>query len=104
MNRDTNGATVAKRIAFELRPLATYLDDHDAGRVPVNAGGYRAASQQAKVLLAPHLDNLHVQQLCVKSQALHEIFGNLLTEQKPEMARALEGALEEARLSAHWLQ
>jgi hypothetical protein len=104
MNNFTKDASVAKRVAMELRPLATYLDDHDAGRVPVNAGSYQAASQKAKILLAPHLENTHIQQLCVKSQALHEIFGNLLMEQKPEMAQDLERALEEMRLSPYWLQ
>jgi hypothetical protein len=104
MNKSTNSAAVARRAALELRPLATYLDGHDAGRVPVNAGGYQAAFQKARILLAPHLENSHVQQLCVKSQALREIFGNLLMEQKPEMAQDLERALEEAKLSAYWLQ
>lgn len=104
MNNDANSAAVARRAALELLPLAAYLDDHDAGRVPANACGYQAASQKAKILLAPHLENLHVQQLCVKSQALHEIFGNLLMEQKPEMAQELERALEEVGLSGYWLQ
>jgi hypothetical protein len=40
----------------------------------------------------------------VKSQALHEIFGNLLMEQKPVMAQDLKRALEEMRLSPYWLQ
>jgi len=104
MNSVTKGAAVAKRAALELRSLATYLDDHDAGRLPVNARGYQAASQKVKVLLAPYLKNYEVQQLCVKSQALHEIFGNLLTEQKPEMAPNLERALADAGLSAYWLR
>ena len=103
MKKNSSSSAVAKRAALELGPLAAYLDEHDAGRVPVNAVCYQGASQRAKILLAPHLDNPHVHQLCVKSQALHEIFGNLLMEQKPEMARDLERALEEAKLSAYWL-
>jgi len=104
MNNFTKDASVAKRAAVELRALATYLDDHDAGRLPVNACGYQAASHKVKLLLATHLKNYEVRQLCVKSQALHEIFGNLLTELEPEMAPDLVRALAEAGLSAYWLQ
>ena len=104
MNKDANSAAIANWAALELRPLARYLDDHDAGRVPANACGYQAASEKVRILLSPHLENAHIQQLCLKSQALHEIFGNLLMEQKPEMAHELERALDEAKVSAHWLQ
>ena len=103
MGKVTNDEVVAKRAALELRPLANYLDDHDAGRVPANAASYQAASQRVRLLLAPHVANPHVQQLCHKSQSLHEILGNLLIEQQAELALDLECALEEAKLTAYWL-
>ena len=34
MNILTINEVLANRAALELRPLGTYLDDHDAGRVP----------------------------------------------------------------------
>jgi hypothetical protein len=100
----TLNEVLANRAALELRPLAAYLDDHDAGRVPANAGSYQAASQKVRILLAPHLANPHVRQLCHKSQSLYEILGNLLIEQEPELAMQMEYALEEAKLSAYWLR
>ena len=84
--------------------MARYFDDHDARRLPMNARRYQAASRKVKLLLAPHLKNYEVRQLRVKSQALHEIFGNILNEQKPEMAPDLERVLVEAGVSAYWLQ
>ena len=104
MNKVTISEVVAKRAALELRFLAAYLDDHDAGRVPANAGIYQVASQKIKVLLAPHMANPYIQRLCHKSQSLHEILGNLLIELEPEMARDLRCALEEAKIAAHWRQ
>jgi hypothetical protein len=104
MNQVTNSEAVARRAAVELRPLAAYLDDHDAGRMPANAAGYQAASQKVRLLLAPHLANPHVRQLCHKSQSLYEILGNLLIEQEPGLALEMECALEEAKLTAYWLQ
>jgi hypothetical protein len=100
----TVNEVLANRAALELRPLAAYLDDHDAGRVPANAGSYQAASQKIRILLAPHLANPHVRQLCHKSQSLYELMGNLLIEKEPELALQMECALEEAKLSAYWLR
>lgn len=104
MNKGTISEVVAKRAVLELRLLAAYLDDHDAGRVPANAGIYQVASQKAKVLLAPNMANPHIQRLCHKSQSLHEILGNLLIELEPDMASDLRCALEEAKITAYWLQ
>jgi hypothetical protein len=104
MDKGTNSDVVAKRAALELRPLAAYLDDHDAGRVPANAEIYQIASQKVKVLLAPHIANPDIQRLCHKSQSLHEILGNILIELEPGMAQDLARALEEAKVTAYWLQ
>ena len=104
MNKGTVSEVAAKRAGLELMPLAAYLDDHDAGRVPANAGIYQVASQKVKELLAPNMANPHIQRLCHKSHSLHEILGNLRIELEPDMASDLERALEEARLSAYWLQ
>jgi len=100
----TINEVLANRAALELRPLAAYLDDHDAGRVPANASSYQATSQKIRILLAPHLANPYVRQLCHKSQSLYELLGNLLIEQEPELALQMECALEEAKLTAHWLR
>jgi len=104
MNKGTVSEVAAKRAGLELMPLAAYLDDHDAGRVPANAGIYQVASQKIKVLLAPHVANPYIQRLCHKSQSLHEILGNLLIELEPDMARDLSCALEEAKITACWRQ
>lgn len=104
MNKGTIREIAAKRAALELMPLAAYLDDHDAGRVPANAGIYQVASQKVKVLLAPHMADPQIHRLCHKSQSLHEILGNLLIELEPDMARDLRRALEEAKITACWLQ
>ena len=104
MSKITNNDADAERTALELKLFAAYLDDHDAGRVPANAASYQAVSQKVKLLLAPHVANPHVQQLCHKSQSLHEILGNLLVEQEPDLALDLECALEEKKLTAYWLQ
>lgn len=104
MNKITVNEIRANRAALELRPLAAYLDDHDAGRVPANALGYQSAAQKVRILLAPHLANPYVRQLCHKSQALYEILGNLLIEQDPELALQMECALEEVKLTPYWLR
>jgi hypothetical protein len=104
VNIVTLNEIIANRAALELRPLGSYLDDHDAGRVPANARCYQSASQKVKILLAPHLANPHVRQLCHKSQSLYEILGNLLIEQDSALALEMECALEEAKLTAYWLQ
>ena len=104
MNILTLNEVLANRAALELRPLGTYLDDHDAGRVPANARSYQAASQKVRILLAPHLANPYVRHLCHKSQSLYEILGNLLIEQEPGLALQMECALEEVKLTAYWLQ
>jgi hypothetical protein len=104
MNIVTLNEVLANRAALELRPLATYLDDHDAGRVPANASCYQSASEKIRILLGPHLANPHVRQLCHKSQSLYEILGNLLIEQDPALALEMECALEEVKLTAYWLQ
>jgi len=104
MSKITNNEVVAERVALKLRLLAAYLDDHDAGRVPANAGIYQVASQEVKELLAPNMAYPHIQQLCRKSQSLYEILGNLRVEQEPDLALDLECALEEVKLTAYWLQ
>jgi hypothetical protein len=104
MHKRSISEAAAKRASLELRSLAVYLDDHDAGRMPVNAGIYQLVSQRVKVLLAPHMTNPRIQRLCHKSQSLHEILGNLLIEVQPEMALDLRCALEEAKISASWLR
>ena len=102
MKKRTNSDAVAERAALELRLLAAYLDDHDAGRVPANAGIYQVASQKIKELLAPNMANPNIQRLCHKSQALHEILGNLLIELEPDMASDLRCSLQEAKIAACW--
>jgi hypothetical protein len=104
MRKRTIKEEAAERTGRELRSLAAYLDDHDSGRMPVNAGIYQLVSQQIKVLLAPHMTNPRIQRLCHRSQSLHEILGNLLIEMQPEMALDLRSALEEAKISASWLR
>ena len=104
MRKRANNVVVAEPAAVELKLFAAYLDDHDAGRVPANAASYQAASQKVKLLLSPHVANPHVQQLCHNSPSLHEILGNLMIEQEPELALDLECALEEVKLTAYWLQ
>lgn len=104
MNLLSMHEVLANRAALDLRPLAAYLDDHDAGRVPANAGSYRVAAQKIRILLAPHLTNPYVRHFCHKSQSLYEILGNLLIEKEPELALQMECALEEAKLTAYWLQ
>jgi hypothetical protein len=91
----------AIRTAFELQPLAAYIDAYDAGRVPANAIGYQVISQRIKVLLAPHVDNPHMRKLCAKSQSLCEILGNLVVEQEREMSLRIECAIEELKLTAY---
>jgi hypothetical protein len=104
MNKDTSDRQGAKWAILELGPLAAYLDAHDAGRVSADASYYLAASQKVRTLLAPYVANPDIQRLCHKSQSLHEILGNLLIELQPEMASDLRCALEEAKVTAHWLQ
>ena len=104
MNKGTIREAAVERASLELRSLAVYLDDHDAGRMPVNAGIYQLVSQRVKVLLAPHMTNPRVQRLCHKSQSLHEILGNLLIELQPEMASDLRCALKEAKVTTYWPQ
>ena len=104
MNILSINEVLANQAALALRPLAAYLDDHDAGRVPANASGYQVAAQRIKILLAPHLANPYVRQLCQKSRSLYEMMGNLLIEQEPALALQIECALEEAKLTAYWLR
>jgi hypothetical protein len=104
MSTVTINELIAIRTASELKPLAAYIDAHDAGRVPANALGYQAISQKIKLLLAPHVDNPHVRMVCTKSQSLCEILGNLLLEQERELALQYECALEELKLTAYKLQ
>jgi hypothetical protein len=104
MRKRTISEVAAERAGLELKCLAVYLDDHDAGRMPANAGIYQLVSQRVKVLLAPHMANPRIQRLCHKSQSLHEILGNLLIEQQPEMALDLRCALDEVKISAAWLR
>jgi hypothetical protein len=104
MNTVTNGEIIAIRVALELQPLAAYLDDHDAGRMPANAANYQVAAQQVRTLIAPHLANPYLRQLCQKSQSLHEVLDNLLMEQERELALQMESAVEELKRSAQWLQ
>jgi hypothetical protein len=104
MNTVTNGEIIAIRVALELQPLAAYLDDHDAGRMPANAANYQSASQQIRILLAPHLANPYLRQLCQKSQSLQEMLDNLLMEQERELALQMESAVQELKRTAQWLQ
>jgi len=104
MNTVTNGEIIAIRVALELQPLAAYLDDHDTGRMPANAANYQNAAQQIRALLAPHLANPYLRQLCQKSHSLQEILDNLLMEQERELALQMESAVEELKRTAQWLQ
>ena len=104
MNIVTRRQAIANQAALELYPLAAYLDAHDYGRAPVNPNAYMAVAQRIRILLSPHLDNPHVRKICRKSQSLCEILGNIQLEQEPGLAREMERALEEAKLTAYWLQ
>jgi hypothetical protein len=104
MNIVTYSKVVANRAALELRPLAAYLDAHDAGRAPVNANSYRCVAERIRILLSPHLENPHVRQFCQKSQSLYEMLGNLLVEQDRGLALEMEYTLEQAKATAYWLR
>ena len=91
----------AIRAAFELQPLAAYIDAYDAGRVPANAIGYQVISQRIRVLLAPHVDNPHMRKLCAKSRSLCEILGNLVVEQERDISLRIECFLEELKHKAY---
>ncbi len=88
---------IAIRTALDLKPLAAYVDAHDAGRVPANALAYQAISQKIGIILAPHLDNPYMRSWCTKSQSLCEILRNLLAEHEMELALQMVCAQEELK-------